>query len=191
VEQLIVGVLLFTPLLGLLPTAAAWHLSVCCCHGALLLLRVLLIGLGRLLRLRALQLLLSRWSEPQRFPGQLMVQPLGLMCSSSSSSSRRGDGMYSSAFLSGGQGEMAAGRSAGAAAAAAGEGDAQQQDAALPVYYQLYSDPLSYANVLKSFLAQQAAGDKALRGSWGASVLGICRAVVRGDTWGVALFCRQ
>lgn len=184
VEQLIVGVLLFTPLLGLFPTAAAWYLSVCCCHGALLLLRLVLLGLGRLLRLRALQLLLSRWSEPQQFPGQMMVQPLVFSTSSSTVH-------HASMAQRAAAGSSAAAAIGDASAAAAHAYSEQQQAAQLPAYYQLYCDPISYADVLKSFLAQQAAEGAPQRSSWGAHVLDVLRAVAKGEVWGVGLFCRS
>jgi hypothetical protein len=78
VDQLIVGVLLFTPLLGLLPTTAAWYLSVCALYGGLHTLRLLLVGVGSWMQLRPLHVLAARWSRPQLFPGQLMVRPLRL-----------------------------------------------------------------------------------------------------------------
>lgn len=75
-EQLIVGVLLFTPLLGLFPTTVAWYISACCYYGLLLLTRQLLAGLAALLQLRSLSVLGRRWAHPQLFPGALLVRPL-------------------------------------------------------------------------------------------------------------------
>jgi hypothetical protein len=204
VEQLIVGVLLFTPLLGLFPTAAAWYLSVCCCHGALLLARLVLVGLGRLLRLRLLQLLLIRWSEPQRFPGQLMVQPMTPLHSSSSSSSRviEAFGVLHSATLRTGAAGTSQGAAGGCTAAegadasadgSAGQKQRQQQkdETLLPVYYHLYCDPRGYAEAVTSFLAQQAAGSSQHSASCATCVVGLVKAVVRGELWGVGLYCRS
>lgn len=75
VEQLIVGVLLFTPLLGLLPTTAAWYLSACALHACLTCLRLLLLGVGSWLQLRPLHVLAARWRQPLLFPQQLMLLP--------------------------------------------------------------------------------------------------------------------
>jgi hypothetical protein len=75
VEQLIVGVLLFTPLLGLLPTTTAWYLSACALHAGLSCLRLLLLGVGSWLQLRPLHVLAARWRQPLLFPGQLMLLP--------------------------------------------------------------------------------------------------------------------
>jgi hypothetical protein len=207
VEQLIVGVLLFTPLLGLFPTAVAWYLSVCCCHAALLLARLLCVGLGRLLRLRLLQLLLIRWSEPQLFPGQLMVQ---LLTPLRSNSSIRSGGcqalevLQSTTCYRGGAVNMpdaAGGRTAaeGADASTAGSTQQQQQqqqqqqedEVLLPVYYHLYSDARGYADVVRSFLAQQAAGSSPQSPSWGTSVAGLFRAVLQGELWGVSFCCKS
>lgn len=76
VEQLIVGVLLFTPLLGLFPTSVAWYISVCGLYGVLHVLRLLLVAVGSWMQLRPLHVLAARWRNPQLFPGQLMVLPL-------------------------------------------------------------------------------------------------------------------
>jgi hypothetical protein len=202
VEQLIVGVLLFTPLLGLFPTAVAWYLSVCCCHGALLLARLLFVGLGRLLRLRLLQLLLIRWSEPQLFPGQLMVQLLTPLRSSSSSSGGYEvlEVLHSTTYSRGAavpSPDATGSRSAaeGANASTAGSTQQQQQqqenEVLLPVYYHLYSDARGYADVVRSFLAQQAAGSSPQSPSWGTSVAGLFRAVVQGELWGVSFCCKS
>jgi hypothetical protein len=69
VEPLIVGVLLFVPLLALLPTTAAWHLAVTCSHMAAVALRMLLLLAASLLRHNPLLLLVWRLVHPMAFPG--------------------------------------------------------------------------------------------------------------------------
>lgn len=76
VEQLIVGVLLFTPLLGLLPTSAAWYFSVTVLHAVLAGTRTALCCVAVGLRSTAVPALLERWVRPDAFPGELTVWPL-------------------------------------------------------------------------------------------------------------------
>jgi hypothetical protein len=119
-----------------------------------------------------------------------MVQPLAQLCDGSSDTvSRPSTSAVTTRRTAAGR--RAAGTSADASAAVASEGTEQQQDGLRPAYYQLYCDPVSYADALKSFLAQQAAESTSQRTSWGASMLGVFRAVARGDVWGVGFFCRQ
>jgi hypothetical protein len=165
----------------------------------LLLARLLFVGLGRLLRLRLLQLLLIRWSEPQQFPGQLMVQLLTPLCSSNSSRGYAALEVLQSTTRSRGgpvgRADVGDGRTAAEAANALTAASMQQQqqedEVLLPVYYHLYSDARGYADVARSFLAQQAAGSSSRSPSWGTSVAGLFRAVVHGELWGIGLGCKS
>lgn len=193
VEQLIVGVLLFTPLLGLFPTTVAWYLSMCCLHGALLLLRLLLVGLGRLLRLQALHLLLGRWTEPRRFPGQLMVQLLQ-ECDRGSSIGIDGRGSNSG----GGVSRVLQTRRRSLRARSTTSSSSRQAVAGVDLnavelqsvrmsYYHFYSAPLSYVEVLQHFWTQQKSAGVYSGFSWGTTAVGLARAVMKGDRWGVEL----
>lgn len=68
-EQLIVGVLLFVPLLALLPTTATWHLSLSLAQLAVAGLRWGLLLAAALLRHNPLALLACRALLPAAFPG--------------------------------------------------------------------------------------------------------------------------
>jgi hypothetical protein len=145
VEQLIVGVLLFTPLLGLLPTTAAWYLSATCLYAAVHLLRLLLVAAGSWMQLRPLHVCGDRWRQPQRFPGQLMLLPL--VPASSKAGAAAGAAMHTD------QGPNAAAAVDGGGVSGGVSGGEQQQ---VPVsHYQLFYEPLSYSDVLAQSIAQQ------------------------------------
>jgi hypothetical protein len=76
-EHLIVGVLLFTPLIALLPTTAAFYTAAALAHGATALLRLALLGLARQLVVNPVAYAAARRSlTPRLFPGDLSVAPL-------------------------------------------------------------------------------------------------------------------
>jgi hypothetical protein len=76
-EHLIVGVLLFTPLIALLPTMAAFYAAAAVAHGATALLRLALLGLARQLVVNPLAYAAARRAlTPRLFPGDLSVAPL-------------------------------------------------------------------------------------------------------------------
>lgn len=76
-EHLIVGVLLFTPLIALLPTTAAFYAAASLAHGATAFLRLLLIFLARQLVLNPLAYAAARRAvTPRLFPGDLSVSAL-------------------------------------------------------------------------------------------------------------------
>ncbi len=80
-EPLIVGVLLFVPLLALLPTTLAWHTLVTCAHAAAVLVRMALLLAAALLRCNPLLLLGWRLARPMAFPGARpagQLQTIGL-----------------------------------------------------------------------------------------------------------------
>lgn len=76
VEHLIVGVLLFTPLLALLPTTAVWYAFLLLLHCSLAAVRVVLYKLSWPLRSNGLYCVVRRLLRPQLFPGSVMVEPL-------------------------------------------------------------------------------------------------------------------
>jgi len=167
VEQLIVGVLLFTPLLGLLPTTVAWYLSVAWLYGLLHGLRLLLVAVGSWMQLRPLHVLAARWSTPQLFPGQLMVLPLAPPAAGAA-------GAAGAAAASTGPEEAshqaAAGtyRSTGRAASSSSRGaqvlkGTGEEGGTVPgpgvdvavAYYHVFYEPLGYWDVLVQSTAQQ------------------------------------
>lgn len=151
VEQLIVGVMLFTPLLGLLPTTVAWYLSAACLYACLHLLRLLLVAVGSWMQLRPLHVCADRWRQPQRFPGQLMLLPL------LPTSSRAGAAAAVAAMQAVQGPNAAAGVGDGVAGDDDGVGDGGGSGGQqVPVsHYQLFYEPLSYSDVLAQSIAQQ------------------------------------
>jgi hypothetical protein len=76
VEHLIVGVLLFTPLLALLPTTAVWYAFLLLLHCGLAAVRVALYKLSWALQSNGVYCVVRRLLRPQLFPGSIMVEPL-------------------------------------------------------------------------------------------------------------------
>jgi hypothetical protein len=163
VEQLIVGVLLFTPLLGLLPTTVAWYLSVCWLYGVLHVLRLLLVAVGSWMQLRPLHVLAARWKRPQLFPGQLMVLPLTPAVSGTVAAAC---GTVSAAVGSSNQQaavDSHAGSSSSSSWQRAGSNrkpaqdsrQAEEQEDIGVSYYRVYYEPMGYWDVLGQSIAQQ------------------------------------
>jgi hypothetical protein len=178
VEQLIVGVLLFTPLLGLLPTTTAWYISACALHACLACLRLLLLGVGSWLQLRPLHVLAARWRQPLLFPGQLMLLPCSLVgatpttvttVTSESAASASAATMDPAAADAGGGGGGASvktssiGRRRGPDTAGSsrheqqdGAGPTNSADAGLAVSaFHVFYEPSGYWEVLVQSIAQQ------------------------------------
>jgi hypothetical protein len=78
VEHLIVGVLLFTPLLALLPTTMVWYLAASAAHGAVVMFRLCLNALAYTCLHNPVYMLLRRSSSPQLFPSELGGLPCRL-----------------------------------------------------------------------------------------------------------------
>lgn len=168
VEQLIVGVLLFTPLLGLFPTTLAWYLSVCCLYGVLHVLRLTLVAVGSWMQLRPLHVLAARWRRPQLFPGQLMVLPLAPTAHTPAAGPVGGAGGSVGAGSRGKQfvpSDAAAQVTDSAAVGPSSSSQGRQQPrsstaehtaGALQVgHYRIFYEPLSYWEVLLQSVAQQ------------------------------------
>lgn len=68
-EHVIVGVLLFTPLLALLPTTAAWYLFACCLHFGPAAARGVLAAAGTLAARNPACALARRALRPAAYPG--------------------------------------------------------------------------------------------------------------------------
>jgi hypothetical protein len=163
VEQLIVGVLLFTPLLGLLPTTVAWYISVCWLYGVLHVLRLLLVAVGSWMQLRPLHVLAARCKRPQLFPGKLMVLPLTPAVSGTVAAAC---GTVSAAVGSSTQQAAVdphAGSSSNSSRQRAGSSRKQAQDSRQAEeqecigvsYYRVYYEPMGYWDVLGQSIAQQ------------------------------------
>jgi hypothetical protein len=76
VEHLIVGVLLFTPLLALLPTTAVWYAFLLLLHCWLASVRVVLYKLSWALQSNGVCCVVTRVLRPQLFPASIMVEAL-------------------------------------------------------------------------------------------------------------------
>ena len=70
-EQLIVGVLLFTPLLALLPTTVIWYFYATLLYGMLGAVRYIITLTSRTLECNPLYLMARRAATPTLFPGEL------------------------------------------------------------------------------------------------------------------------
>jgi hypothetical protein len=197
VEQLIVGVLLFTPLLGLFPTTTTWYLSLCCCQGVLLGLRQLLAVAGRLLQMKCLLLLVSRWLFPSGYPCQVMVQPL---CTAAADDRPADSGsLQGAAWRRWSAPKQQTSDSEGAASDRfpgvvkrqpqepqhdQGVKDGKGQSRTVKVVlYQVSHEPCSYVEVLRHGTVVPLAGGAA--GAAWASVQQLVRAVIWGEVWGL------
>lgn len=204
VEQLIVGVLLFTPLLGLIPTTTAWYISICCCHAVVWLVRLVLVQLSVMLRMQGLQVLVRRWYCPQQFPGLLMVQLLD-MCNGHRAG-RTGQAAVAPAAAADCSHQTGA---AGAAAAAAAPHDStvadgrleaevqsamsqQTPESILVSYYHLFFESIGYFEVLRLNVSGTRANRPlpAAQRGWVQGLDGWAKAVVGGSSWGLGLFGR-
>jgi hypothetical protein len=76
VEHLIVGVLLFTPLLALMPTTAVWYLSLALAHAGVAAARLGAYRLAGALQCDAAYTAAKRLLAPGLFPAGVVVQPL-------------------------------------------------------------------------------------------------------------------
>lgn len=161
VEQLIVGVLLFTPLLGLFPTTLAWYLSVCCLYGALHVLRLALVAVGSWMQLRPLHVLAARWRSPQLFPGQLMVLPLAPARSPAGAGSSAGAGSRGRQLLACDAAQATSSAGAPRSSNSSRRGSQHPRSTAEPRRLQqvghsrIFWEPLSYWEVLLQSVAQQ------------------------------------
>ncbi len=74
-EHLIVGVLLFTPLLALFPTTAAWYLFTTTMHAMTVVVRLSISALGHTLLHNPLYMVFRRALAPRLFPGACTADP--------------------------------------------------------------------------------------------------------------------
>jgi hypothetical protein len=199
VEQLIVGVLLFTPLLGLFPTTLAWYLSVCCLYGVLHLLRLALVAVGSWMQLRPLHVLAARWRRPQLFPGQLTVLPMVPAGHTPAGGAVGGAGSRVRQSLlsdAAAQGNSSSSRGSQQPRSSTAEPGALQV-----AHYRIFFEPLSYWEVLVQSVAQQqgllwyacqGVQQGASAGSSGSSSSGSwltawLKSVAAGRVWGLRL----
>lgn len=190
VEQLIVGVLLFTPLLGLMPTTTVWYLSACCCHGVVVLLRLLLVRLSVLLRMQGLKVLVRRWWRPQDFPGHLAVELLDAQSEVECAGGLRARAEADKAATVAARGAAeAAGSSVESRPAMQLPGSSSSNlrgQQAMLSYYHVFYEPLSYSHILMQSIHESAA--LLADGGRGCVKRGLATwagAALSGDSWGL------
>lgn len=74
-EHLIVGILLFTPLVALVPTMVVWYLFLTILHGAVVATRLVLYLLVQAMQHNPLHIVVRRIVSANMFPGQSCWQP--------------------------------------------------------------------------------------------------------------------
>lgn len=74
VEHLIVGVLLFTPLLALVPTVIMWYLYASVLHGVVVASRMVVCALGYMVLYNPGYMVMRRAIAPNLFPGTVQLQ---------------------------------------------------------------------------------------------------------------------